>query len=332
MNYEVVRRCYAYLLASLAVFFVMASPSPAMAQSAPDFCGGETLGQIFCSFQQSSVSKLVILILGASFVGGIFLVVRGITLLYKVSDAQSGGDSTLTGALLHLAGGTFLIGLPTTITLGLGSFGFNGSPWIIGAEAPGSTNSGVQGTDFLAMVGNFAVNAAGPLTTLTMGIAVIIGVFLVASSLFSLAKLGSPNSRGETIGVIGVKFAIGVLMVNIFWVIDVVSVSFGIETGQLSVYEGMSHRAEGHAQAAGASVDLEERFNNLMDLAFLALIPFGLIAFVRGLLIIKSATEGSGQQTMGSGATHILGGVALVNGEKVSCAVMETLTGAASFC
>jgi hypothetical protein len=329
MDYELVRRCYTYLLASFAVFFAVATP--AAAAEATELCGGDNLGQMFCSFQQSSVSKVAMLILAASFVGGIFLMIRGITLLMKVSDAQSGGDASLGGALLHLAGGTFLVGLPATITIGLGSLGFSGSPWLIGAEAPGDTGAPIQGTDFLAMVGNFAVNAAGPLTTLIMGIAVIIGIFLVASSLFGLAKLSAPNSR-ESAGAIGVKFAIGILMVNIFWVIDVVSVSFGIETNQMAVYEGMSGRAGTFAQEASQSTDLTERFNSLMDLAFLALIPFGLLAFVRGLLIVKSATDGSGQQTMGAGATHILGGVALVNGEKFSCAVMETLTGAASFC
>ncbi|MBO9428497.1 hypothetical protein [Sulfitobacter sp. R18_1] len=328
MDYELTRRCYTYLLASLAVFLAVATPSSASAQ---ELCGGDNLGQIFCSFQQSSVSKVVFLILGASFVGGVFLMIRGLMLLMKVSDAQSGGDASLGGALLHLAGGTFLIGLPTTITIGLGSFGFNGGPWLIGAEQPGTTNTGIEGTDFLAMVGNFAVNAAGPLTTLIMGIAVVIGIFLVASSLFAFAKLNAPNSR-ETAGAIAMKFTIGVLMVNIFWVIDVVSVSFGLETNQMAIYEGMSGKASQHAEAAATSTDLEARFNSLMDLAFLALIPFGLMAFVRGLLIVKSATDGSGQQTMGAGATHIVGGVALVNGERVSCAVMETLTGAASFC
>ena len=39
----------------------------------------------------------------------------------------------------------------------------------------------------------------------------------------------------------------------------------------------------------------------------------GILAFVRGLYIVKNAVEGTGQATMAQGFTHIIGGVLAIN-------------------
>ncbi len=320
-----------FLVMNFTFFLAMSAPASAQAVGG-DFCSGDTIGGMFCAFQDSSLKPVAFLILGICFIGGVFLTYKGIVELMKTSDSQS--QAGISSGLLQLAAGAFLVALPATISVGLATFGASGGIWEINTEQTSPGEGSLDGTDFLTIIGNFAINAAGPLATLVMGMAVVIGIALVASSVFSLAKISSPQSRQESIGSIGTKFFIGILLVNIFWVIEAISTSFGISIdSEMTNFSGMSQKASEFAsEATGSGEDMEARFQLMMKLAFLALVPFGLIAFVRGLLIVKDSVEGTRQASMGSGFTHLVGGVALVNAESVSCAVMNTLIGGASFC
>jgi hypothetical protein len=297
-------------------------------------CGEvKTLGDIFCTFQESTLSPVILLIFGASFIGGVFLFWRGLAKLIEVADSK--GQTTLSMALLPLASGSFLVALPAVIIVGIGSIFGGTTAWNFDRRTSVGSGS-VKGDDFLAMVGNFAVNAAGPLATLVMGVAVVIGIVLVASSMFGLAKMSNPNAQSEKFSAIATKFFIGVCLINIFAIMQAISSSFGIDGRGILVggsdFIDITNSALKYQTAANEAKTVDDRFKNVVNLAFMALIPFGLIAFVRGLLILKDSTSGSQQPNVGGGFTHILGGIALINAEVVSCAVMKTLAGGAAFC
>ena len=294
-------------------------------------CGGSaSLGDMFCSFQNSTVTQLVTLIFGAAFIGGIYLFWRGLQLLIRATDTN-GQQTKLASALLPLASGAFLIALPATIAIGLGTLYDDNGVWDFETQDKGATGT-LESGDLLSMIGNFAINAAGPLSTLVMGIAVVIGIVLIASSMFGMAKLADPSGQGDTFKAVATKFFVGVCLVNVFWIMDAIGASFGLKSMDSSSLTNITKNALSYATAVTETDNVTDRFNNVIQVAFMALIPFGLIAFVRGMLILKDSASGAQQASIGAGFTHIIGGIALVNAKVVSCAIMKTLAGGASFC
>jgi hypothetical protein len=55
------------------------------------------------------------------------------------------------------------------------------------------------------------------------------------------------------------------------------------------------------------------QFSNAIEAALTFFQLIGMIAFVRGWMIMKSASEGTGNATMAQGITHIIGGVCALN-------------------
>ncbi|EPX83419.1 hypothetical protein [Salipiger mucosus] len=327
------------LTSAIGSFFVMIlSALPVAAQDGGDgiggACTGDTLGGMFCTLQESSVAQLIALLLAACFVIGLFLFYRALTTLMKVGDNQA-QPGILSNGLLTLAAATFLVALPSTIMVGLTTVGFGGA-WDFGIQDDVGGADGTLGSDnFISMMGNFALNAAGPLSTLVMAIAVLVGIFLVASSMIGVANMNNPQSgRQQSFGSIGTKFVVGIALVNIFLVMEVIGASFGLPSADTGHFTGITQTASEYAHVANSDgISVQERFDTVLEIAFLALVPFGLIAFVRGLLILKDTTDQGKQASLGMGATHIVGGVALVNAKPVSCAVMATLVGSgAGFC
>ncbi len=290
----------------------------------------DTLGSFFCRFQDNTTLQLITLICSASFIIGMFLVWRGLVRLMKVTDAS--GQEPLSGALMTLGSGVFMVAFPATIMVGVATIGAPGV-WqfsISGGLGPGGA---VQDDGFIGLVANFAVNAAGPLSTLVLALSVVIGLFLVASSIVDLSKLNTPNSRPPEFGAIVVKFAVGVALVNIFWLVGVVGQTFGISANGAGHFTEITARTMTYSRAAASADSLATRADLILRIALAALIPFGLIAFVRGLLILKDSAGGTRQVSMGAGFTHIVGGVALVNAEAMSCAIMNTFgVGGLAFC
>lgn len=314
---------------SLSATAASAAPETSCATGTTD--GSATLGYMFCRLQESSLASGIAVLLLICFIGGLFLFYRAAKNLISVTDGKAQGG--FGSALMPLAAGTFLVALPTTIGIGLATITGSNTAWNIAAKDSVGDAGMLEVDDVLSMIGNFAINAAGPLSTLVMGIAVLIGIALVASAMFALAKFGDPQQQAESPGAVGARFFVGVCLVNIFWLMDMIGGSFGLSNlGQerLTNISTLAYTAATQAQAAD---DLATRFNYVLDIAFMALIPFGLMALVRGLLILKdSADQRKQQASLGTGLTHVVGGIALVNAKVVSCAVMKTLAGAASFC
>ena len=343
LPFSVIKNMIAVIIANASLYLAMATGAAAQASGgAIDACTGDTLGGMFCVAQRSSVTSILILIGILCFICGMFLAYKSLTELMQISDSGGGlsQQGGVTTPLLKLAAATFLVALPATIAVGIGSLGNGMGAWSPSIQDDVGAPGAVGGDDFLSMVGSFAVNAAGPLSTLVMGVAVIIGVVLVATSLFGMARMNSPQSR-DSFGSVAGKFFIGIGLVNIFWLMRIIAESFGLPSQATDFFPNITSQAISYSDAItdqsnsgsfGESGSLGGSMENMISLAFMALIPFGLIAFVRGLLIIKDTIDQSQQASVGAGVTHVFGGVALVNAEAVSCAIMRTLAGGASFC
>lgn len=343
LPFSVIKNMIAVIIANASLYIAMTTGTAAQASGgAIDACTGDTLGGMFCVAQRSSVTSILILIGILCFIGGMFLAYKSLTELMQISDSGGGlsQQGGVTTPLLKLAAATFLIALPATIAIGIGSLGNGMGAWSPALQDDVGAPGAVGGDDFLSMVGSFAVNAAGPLSTLVMGVAVVIGVVLVATSLFGMARMNSPQSR-DSFGSVAGKFFIGIGLVNIFWLMRIIAESFGLPSQATDFFPNITSQAisysdaitdQGSSGGFGESGSLGGSMENMISLAFMALIPFGLIAFVRGLLIIKDTIDQSQQASVGAGVTHVFGGVALVNAEAVSCAIMRTLAGGASFC
>lgn len=293
--------------------------------------GSLTLGTMFCNVHSSTIGAGIAVLLMVCFVGGLFLFYKAAKNLLAVADGKS--QSGFGSALMPLAAGTFLIALPGVIAVGLASFTGENKAWNIAAQDKVGNAGMLEANDVMSMIGNFAINAAGPLSTLVMGLAVLIGIALVASSVFGLAKMSDSSQQAESPGALAARFFVGISLVNIFWLMDMLGASFGLDNLKQKSLTTISNMAYTAATKAQATEDVATRFNHVIDIAFMALIPFGLMALVRGLLILKDAADQRKQQaSLGTGLTHVVGGIALVNAKVVSCAVMKTLAGAASFC
>lgn len=314
----------------LAALLVLSMPTLAHAQVS-------NLGELFNTFQQNNVTLIIQLLIVFTFIAGITLIVQGFLKL-KEAAASDGAQVKYSEGLLRMAAGSFMVSVVSTIAVGWATLGNADGVWGWGTQAEAGSSVSLEDNNFIAMMGNFAINAAGPLSTVVMAFSVILGISLVASALFGFAKLGSPSGSRDGFGNLATRLIVGILLTNIYWAIEILSNSFGL-VGPFEMVGGANFSALGDA-ARDSLLSYPSEGENafagqaqvVMGVAFLALVPFGLIAFVRGLLIIKDSVEANKQASAGAGAAHLLAGIALVNGHSFSCVVMNTLVGGSAWC
>ena len=79
----------------------------------------------------------------------------------------------------------------------------------------------------------------------------------------------------------------------------------------------------------GVTVNADDTFEAFVEVIVLIIQFIGWIAFVRGLLMIKRAAEGSGQASYGTAVTHILGGILAANLIAFVDVIQQTMCGSA---
>ena len=93
-------------------------------------------------------------------------------------------------------------------------------------------------------------------------------------------------------------------------------VDFKLGTASTNIlsYDGVAFSTiSGNVGNIGFSITAGATFDAFMAVLVLLIQFIGWIAFVRGLLMIKRAAEGSGQASYGTAITHILGGILSAN-------------------
>lgn len=296
------------------------------------------LGSALNVFQDTQANFLMYLVFAVSLAGGAALIVKGIN---GLKDMEFGDRNGSAGTpVMNMLAGAALLALPSFAPLAAQSVGLlSGGMVAVNTSAAGVANC--SGAGWQCAIGGFATNAAGPLTTATLAISMIMGAVLVASSLFGFAKVAQQGGR-ESVGGLLTKLVVGAILLDAYDFFDVLaSATFGLAgTGGAAggaVYGfsasanqcvqslALSYGVNG-ASAAGAGTMTQKQVADMLALCFIALYPFGLIAAVRGLLMMRDHAEGNKQVGIGHAATYMVGGTALMNAHAVATLTVTTLS------
>jgi len=287
---------------------LLLGPEAALAQAT-------TIGEVICNVAGNlggnNGTALVQLFDGIAYISGTVLL--GTALLGFKEAADNPGKPPLYQPIARLIGGAGLIALPSAIAMIVDTLFTQTGPGgtsICTINSPAAAaNAGIE-----VVITNFITNIQGPLIVLISIVAFTIGVFLIVRGLMKASKYGTdpraysmPNILANLVtGAILVEIGqtTGVILSTLFGTASVANQNGGesIVAGWAfinNLCDGSSGNCQSFVDAIAAGLD------------FFQLI--GMIAFVRGFMIIKNAVEGSGQATMAQGFTHVFGGAMAIN-------------------
>lgn len=153
-----------------------------------------------------------------------------------------------------------------------------------------------------SMFENFST-ASERLMDLVVGSAFVIGIIITAIGLMKFREYSDSNGRMKLTAPLGLV-AVGTMLVIMPGMIDTATetLSLGANSGKSVLSQGGGGGSDAVAAMSGAIQGI---------LLFVKLL--GHIAFFRGLLILKSVSEGNSQATIGRALTHLFGGAAAIN-------------------
>jgi hypothetical protein len=277
----------------------------------PAFAATGTLGDIFCN-SSTNLQGFGHLYSACAFIMGVGFMGWGFYELVKHHDNPR--ERPMHHPLMKISGGAALMAAPYVAQALINTFyttGGGGGLVACTAGAVTATTSGNVGLDVL--IQNLTDNIKGPLDYAMGAIAIVIGLFMIVRGLLKASKYGV-DPRTHSLTSILSNLTVGTLLIVVGQTTDAaLGTLFGINWGGV----------EGGGASTGASTvggwtfvqDLNagQQFINSVAAALLFFQLVGMIAFVRGWMIMKSAAEGQGQATMAQGITHILGGAVAMN-------------------
>jgi intracellular multiplication protein IcmC len=283
--------CAITLLSTLLIW-----PHDAMAQAI-------TLGVIMCNVVDN-ITPLAWLMNGIAYIGGAIFIGSGLLLFIKNRDNP--GNTPLHQPIARVVAGACLLFLPSTISLFINSlFGYPGAGGfsVCNPQSPASGNGGGNIT-LDGLMTNLIMNIKDPIVTLISVTAIIIGVYLIINGLVKASKYGTDPKTYSVHSILANLIAGTCLFVIGQSLSTMLSTIFGVDgVAGFGVINWSNLGTGGSTAQFQAAV--------YAALTFVQII--GMIAFVRGFLILKSAVEGSGQATIAQGITHIVGGVLAIN-------------------
>ena len=188
------------------------------------------------------------------------------------------------------------------------------------------------------VIANFATNVAQPLMVVVYVFSAILGILMVGSALYQLPSTASPSMQGPTVPSLLARITIGVLLINLYGMSQMLTATAfnsemtiaGANCSALSYSNHIDARGAVKSLAdclTGESLDIERYAVGMQRVIYYTLIPFGLIAFVSGLMAINAAAQGRQQQNGGGykgGAVRIIAGVIMINMSTFVCTAEKT--------
>jgi hypothetical protein len=267
--------------------------------------GGDsnTLGGIFCN-AYTNLALFTNFYDYIAYTIGAYLIALGIYGLSRSIEAP--GQNARHSQILRIAAGSMMLTLPSVVgtlisTVFVGG-GAGGSTY---CSSGGAISSGAQTLD--VMLENAVGNIQGPFLSLMSIMAIVIGLYFIIHGLYTGARHGYDPRTHSTTKIVS-NLLVGTLLVAVGDSFDAVTDAIFGTTGvtvpvtSWTMVSNLTNNgvAQGHIQSA--------------IMAALTVVQMvGIIAFIRGLIIMKKAAEGSGQATMPQGLTHIIGGVLAIN-------------------
>ena len=275
-----------------------------------------TLGSMMCSIS-ANIGPLEPLMDGIAYIAGAILIGSGLFQLIKHNDGRFHHEHPLHRPIAHMVGGAALLALPGFLGWAIVSlwgystsadFGGGLSACIPIVDAAGTadsdhglmTNVGLDG-----LMVNLVMNIKSPMVFMLSCLSILIGVFLVIRGLVKGAKFGT-DPKAHSVPNILANIIIGTI---------VYTIGMSMNTVMATVFGSESIAGPGTVLSTIA-YDFGDGTLPFQEAVYAALSFFqmiGMIAFIRGWLILKDAVEGQGQKTVSQGLTHILGGVLAVN-------------------
>ena len=253
---------------------------------------------------------------------GLMMVASGLMKLKDAGDHR--GQGSVMAGFVRLAVGGAMVALPSFTEVISTSFGIAADVGTKSSFDVGAINS-AGGTGVIAVVSRFLGIVASPLSAVVLSLSFVIGVCLVLKGLYDLVALaGHEGGRRPHIGGIVATFVVGATLTNLPALMSVMSTTLGF--GDFSASSFLS------ASNAGSLMSYTGSGSSVLNISSQAakvlsqgLIPFGAIAFLRGMLIMRRVADGNPRnETMGAGMVHMLGGIALANAFMVTCTLTNT--------
>lgn len=265
-----------------------------------------TLGAIVCNIKTNLV-PYGDFIAAVAYAAGVMLIAQGAIKLKQ--NSENPNQAPATHAIMHLFAGAALLALPSIAVLiqnsMVGTVSASGSIGCTPGAVKQITKDAGGGADLFK---NLFLNISAPLQSLMSAMCLVIGAFLVTKGLMRAAKYGT-DPRAASIQVILANLLVGAVLLSAGQLMDIVMQTvFGVTTSGITTFPGINWSTISKAPSIGI-----DKANEVIKAVLVFVQVLGIIGFVRGWLIIKSAAEGTGQATIAQGVSFIIGGVMAVN-------------------
>ena len=314
-----------FLLGLILFVATLVWPHHAMAQTT---IITPTLGGMMCQMASQLMPGvgqpgLLSVINGVAYIGGAIIIGSGLLLLVRHYDGAN--DAPFYQPIARLIGGACLIAFPSFIQWLLNSVALAGPGGIAVAASPYSCTLSWAVTPVVGVttfIETMVYNIKDPLTLLLSILAILIGVVYIFRGLVKASRYGT-DPRTYSITAILTNLIVGAALVSLGTSLEFVfGTMFGgtFASGGCPAFSSVlsscvfwrAFEANLGQGLALTGPDLQTFEANITAaLTFFQLI--GLIAFIRGWMVLKAYAEGTGQVTMAQGLTHIFGGAMAVN-------------------
>lgn len=327
-------------VASLAILLALFA-TPAFAEA--------SMGERIKAAMDDMVGPLMFVVSLLSTLGGAILFIKG---LLKLKDAHQ-GQGEIKAAFVSIFCATCLIALPEAAGMGMMSMmGTNniffstsdlslsdvldGNAAASQSKSLSSTVAGIasaqgvtqcyNGGGVPCMAKNLAVNVVPVAIIATFAFAYIAGLWGFGSSLFEMARHSGERGGGSPPGF-WTKVAASIALLAAPPVLTALSQSVmgdpspvglrGLNTGSsFLTYEG-----------GGGGSNILKQYAELIGYLFHIAALFGVIAFVKGIFILKGAGEQRQNATYSHGIVFMVAGVLLANAKLSTCTLLGTIVG-----
>ena len=277
--------------------------------SNPELAYAQSLGDMMCSVSHN-LAPFEKLFVGLAYITGAILMGSGLYQLSYFTDAINAsrqfGVSRPKG---YIVSGAILLALPAflnwTITTMFGysqhadlGGGLSGCLAYVGAGG----HAGDVGLD--GLMTNLVMNIKSPMVFMLSVICILMGIFYVFRGLVKASKFG--QDAKSSIPVILTNITVGTIIYTIGTSMNMI----------MATVFGDSTIAGSNVVVNAIAADFGADTGAFQSAVYAALTFFqlvGMIAFIRGWIILKDACEGQSQKSVPQGLTHIIGGVLAVN-------------------
>lgn len=277
-------------------------------------------------------------------VSGLLVMVKG---LMKLKDSsERGGSSGEAIAIVFI--GAILLAIPTAAGMGIETFiGGNGmsSSYASTSVVIDSGSSGISldnlkvkgdiGTPenclsseqpTVCMASNIASNLVPISIKAAFATAFLVGFLMFGSGFIEITKGLASGQGGRLPQGVAVKIVIAILLMNSGYLFSLATATL-IGTTSTVTDIGLNSSSGMLTYTASSTSTLNQNMAILISKCFIILTFFGTWAFLRGILMLKNASEGKNQGTIAMGMVYIVAGILMANAQYSSCMILRSVGG-----